>query len=97
MVTQIEDTRPIPFAVGVLQMTLTDLRNAADAFSRDAMAFHLTNDPDGDTVAEACFDLATDELERWEAKKAAREARKAARMRAEAGAWPAAGTAETGR
>ena len=87
MVTQIEDTRPIHFTVRVRHMALNELWEASDAFCREGQACDLTNDPDGEAVAEHCHGLVTDELDRRAAQKADREARKAARIRAEADRW----------
>lgn len=87
MVTQFGDNRPIPFAVRVRHMTVNELYAATDALCRDGVACHLTNDPDGEAVAEHCYDRVTDELDRRAAKKADREARQAAKIRAEADRW----------
>lgn len=94
---EMADHRPIPYPVVVSHMTLAQLCRATDSLLGEMRACAATDDPDGEDRAERRFNVAHDEIDRREAKKAERGAKRQARIQRESAAWYAEREAGGGR
>ncbi|MDP9362630.1 MAG: hypothetical protein M3Q10_00110 [Chloroflexota bacterium] len=81
------DHRPTPYPVVVRHLSLADLHRATDRLLGDMRSCAATYDPDGEEWAERRVQIVRDEIERRDAKRVEREAKRQARIRVESDAW----------
>lgn len=89
------DCRPVPWEIRVRHLILNELHKATDCLIVRARACSRNNGPAGTEEAERRYGLVWDELDRRDARRAARERRRDERIRREADAWYAARAAES--